>query len=93
MSRTRASQFIGPLADPTKPNIYPTQVLAKRVSRGSRSNTYYLSVEPWDPITQADEISVSGARYGATTSTGETVCVYVGKGALPVLSGSTARPV
>jgi hypothetical protein len=78
-----AGMEIDVLADPTKPNIYPTQVLGKRVSYGSKTNTYYLSVEPWGPITEAAEISVSGARYGAT-STGGTVCVYVGKGALRV---------
>jgi hypothetical protein len=78
-----AGMEIDVLADPTKPHIYPTQVLGKRVSRGSRTNTYYLSVEPWGPITEAGEISVSGARYGAT-STGDTVCVYAGKGALGV---------
>src|SRR5262249_36384092 len=71
------------LADSTKPTIYPTQVLQKRASRGSKSTTYYLTLGPWGAITGSDEISVSAARYHAT-QTGDTVCVYVGKGALHV---------
>lgn len=71
------------LADSTKPSIYTTQVLGKRMSHGSKSNTYYLGVGPWGPITGGDEISVSAARYDATRP-GDTVCVYVGKGALQV---------
>jgi hypothetical protein len=71
------------LADSTKPSIYPTQVLGKRVSRGSKSTTYHLRVGPWGPITGDYEIGVSAARYGATR-TGDTVCIYVGKGALQV---------
>jgi len=71
------------LADSSKPSIYPTQVLGKRVSRSSRSSTYYLRVGPWGPITGGDEIAVSPARYRATR-TGDTVCVCVGKGAFRV---------
>jgi hypothetical protein len=71
------------LADSTNPTIYPTPVVGKRVSRGSRSRTYHLKVGAWGPITGDDEISVSAARYGAIR-VGDTVCIYVGKGALQV---------
>jgi hypothetical protein len=71
------------LADSITPSVYRAQVLGKRVSRGSKSSTYYLRVGPWGPIAAADEISVPAARY-ATTRTGDTVCIYVGKGALRV---------
>ena len=71
------------LADSTRPTIYPTQVLDKRVSRSSKSTTYTFRVGPWGPMTGGNEIGVSAARYSATR-TGDTVCVYVGKGALYV---------
>jgi hypothetical protein len=71
------------LADSAKPVVYMTEVLAKRVFRGRKSNTYYLRVKPWGPITDADEITVPAGRYGATR-TGDTVCVYVGEGAFRV---------
>jgi len=71
------------LADSTKPSIYVTQVLGKHLSRGSKSTTYYLTVAPWGRITRNDSISVSAARYRAT-STGDTLCVYLGKGAFKV---------
>jgi len=70
-------------ADSTKPRIYSTQVLAKRVDRGSRSNTYYLRVAAWGPFTGGQEIGVDAGRYDATR-TGDTVCIHVGKGALRV---------
>lgn len=71
------------LADSSPATIYHTQVLAKRASHGSKSTTYYLKVGPWGPITGADEISVPASRFHAT-HTGETICVYVGRGALLV---------
>lgn len=71
------------LADSSKPSTYVTQVLGKRVNHGSKSTTYYLTVGPWGPITQNDEISVPAARYG-TASIGDTICVYLGKGAFKV---------
>jgi hypothetical protein len=71
------------LADPSKASIYPTRVLGKRVYEGTKWSTYSLTVGPWGPISQADEIFVSAARY-RLVRTGDTVCVYVGKGALVV---------
>lgn len=71
------------LADSTKPSIYATQVLGKRISHGSKSTTYYLTVGPWGPISHDDEISVPAARYRATDM-GDTICIYLGKGAFKV---------
>lgn len=78
-----AALEIDVLADSTKPSIYVTQVLGKRINHGSKSTTYYLTVSPWGPITQNDEISVPAARYG-TAGIGDTICVYLGKGAFKV---------
>jgi hypothetical protein len=74
---------INVLGDSSRPDVYPTQVLGKRVSRGSKSSTYYLRVGPWGPLTAGGEISVPASRY-RTTLAGDTVCVFVGKGALQV---------
>ena len=71
------------LADSSKPSMYATQVLGKRINHGSKSTTYYLAVGPWGPISQDGEISVPAARYRAT-DTGETICIYLGKGAFKV---------
>ena len=71
------------LADSTKPSIYATQVLGMHISRGSKSTSYYLTVRPWGPITQNEEIGVPAARYLAT-SIGDTICAYLGKGAFEV---------
>jgi hypothetical protein len=71
------------LADSTKPSIYATHVLGKRISHGSKSTTYYLTVGPWGPFTHDREIGVSIAQYRAT-GMGDTVCIYLGKGAFKV---------
>lgn len=71
------------LADSSKPGIYATQVLGKRVNHGSKSTTYYLAVGAWRPNRRNEEISVPVTRFDAT-SIGDTVCIYAGKGALRV---------
>jgi hypothetical protein len=75
---------INVLADPTVASIYPTQVLGKDVSSGSRSTTWYLRVAPWGPVTGAEKVSVSAAQYQAAR-TGDTVCMYLGAGAFRVV--------
>jgi hypothetical protein len=71
------------LADSTKPSIYVTHVISKRINHGSKSTTYYLTVEPWGPIAHNEEIRVSAARY-RTADVGDAVCIYLGKGAFKV---------
>ena len=66
------------LADSTLPNVYATQVLGKRVSRG-KSSTFYLRVAPWGPVTEAADVTVSAGRYQATRI-GDRVCVFLGSG-------------
>jgi len=78
-----AGLTIDVVADSTGLTMYSPQVLGKRVSRGSKSSSYYLQVSRWGPFTSGDEISVSASRYRAT-HTGETICVYAGKGAFNI---------
>jgi hypothetical protein len=64
-------------------NQYRVAVLARHVSRGSKSTTYYLTLAPWGPRTQPKDVSVSWALYSRTPS-GATVCVHQGPGALDI---------
>jgi hypothetical protein len=62
--------------------IYRVHVLGKHISRGSRSSTYYLYVEPWGPFdTPIRSIRVSGSVYRATSG-GDLVCVELHPGTL-----------
>jgi hypothetical protein len=74
---------INVLADATTPSIYPTQVLGKHSSRGSKSTTWYLRLAPWGPIRTVEDVSVSAARY-RVTRTGDTLCMYLGAGAFRI---------
>ena len=69
--------------DPADPRIYPVRVLAKHVTRGSKSTTRYLKIGPWGPYPEGDEVGVSAGRY-RETQPGEVVCVYLGTGALGI---------
>lgn len=62
---------------------YRVAVLARHVSRGSRSTTYYLTLAPWGPRTEPKDVSVSWTLYNRTPS-GGTVCVHQGPGALDI---------
>lgn len=70
-------------ADPTAARVYPVRVLAKHVTRGSKSTTRYLKIGPWGPFPQGEEVGVSAGRY-RTTQPGDVVCMYLGSGALGI---------
>lgn len=69
-------------ADLSAPQIYTAQVLGGYVSRGSRSTSYYLNLEPWGPY-QANnsQMKVSATRFYATRQ-GDVVCLALHPGAL-----------
>lgn len=70
------------VADQGSTQTYRVHVLGKRVSRGSRSSTYYLYVEPWGPFNPPiHSIRVSGSVYRATGE-GDLVCVGLHPGTL-----------
>ena len=69
-------------ADPSTPQTYSAQVLGGHVTRGSRSSSYYLKLEPWGPYADATpEMKVSARMYYATRP-GDLVCLALHEGAL-----------
>lgn len=71
---------INALADPG-PSVYKTTVVRKE--GGAKAEVDYLVLAPWGPITRAEYVRVSGARFEAT-QVGDTVCMYFGVGALRI---------
>ncbi len=69
-------------ADRSAPQTYSAQVLGGHVSRGSRSTSYYLELEPWGPYAGVNpEMKVSASMYYATRP-GDLVCLALHEGAL-----------
>jgi hypothetical protein len=71
------------LADRSTPREYQVRVLDKHVSESSHVKSWYLTVEPWGPLAQRDDIGVSEAQYQRTRQ-GDTVCVLLRSGALQI---------
>lgn len=66
--------------DTSVPEQHRAQVYDKRVSRGSKSTSYYLSVTPW--LTgAAEEISVGRSMYD-DVALGDSITIYLQKGYL-----------
>jgi hypothetical protein len=68
------------LFDDSPGSTYQTVVLDKRISHG-KSNTYYLRLAPWGPITAAYETDVPSRIYGSYTPS-DTVCLGLHPGLL-----------
>ncbi|HYH15874.1 MAG TPA: hypothetical protein VD794_11665, partial [Flavisolibacter sp.] len=58
--------------DDSVPEVYTTQVLDKRISKGRRSTTYYIEVAPWGHHLDKEEISVPRSQYDEL-NVGDTV--------------------
>ena len=71
------------LADDSVPRVFPTKVVEKRVDGDVKWTTWYLTLKPWGPVAQADEVSVSKSLYQAIRP-GDTVCVVLRSGALRI---------
>jgi hypothetical protein len=72
------------VADRSAPQTFTAQVLGGHVSRGSRSTSYYLILEPWGPYAAVNtQMEVSGTMYYATRQ-GGIVCLALHAGALRV---------
>jgi hypothetical protein len=69
------------IADRSAPQVFQVVVLAKHASEDSRSTTWYLTLNPWGPVTTREDVSVLGALYRATRP-GDTVCVLLRRGAI-----------
>jgi hypothetical protein len=68
------------LFDNTEPEIFSSEVTDKETSSG-KSPTYYLTLKPWGPRTEAKGVTVTKEEYEATEK-GDTVNVYLRQGLL-----------
>ena len=66
--------------DSAPASVYRSAIEGMRISHG-KSTSYYLTLAPWGPQTQADEVDV-GRRFYRTVSRGEIVCVLLHPGFL-----------
>jgi hypothetical protein len=71
------------LADRSAPRVYPVVVASKHLSEDSKRTTWYLTLNPWGPVTENKDVSVSAARY-RLTGPGDTVCVLLRPGAFGI---------
>lgn len=71
------------LADQSVPRVFRTEVLEKHVNEDRHWTTWYLTLKPWGPVAEADEVSVSKALYQLMRP-GDTVCVLLRSGALQI---------
>lgn len=69
--------------DRSTPQTYKAEVLDKRISKGNKSTTYYLKLNPWGPQKQIDENTVSSSFY-SDVEVGDTVSVNYYKGLLNI---------
>lgn len=70
--------LINGIGDQSKAEIYPVQIIGKRVSTG-KTTTYYLELEPWGPVKEEAETDVPGSLYDAV-SEGDVVYVHLRQG-------------
>ncbi len=71
------------LADQSVPRVFQTVVVEKRVDGDWKWRTWYLTLKPWGPVTDHDEVSVSKTLYQQTQA-GDTVCVLLRSGTLRI---------
>jgi hypothetical protein len=71
------------LADGSIPRVFPTVVVEKRVDGDWKWRTWYLTLKPWGPVTENDEVSVSKALY-EQMQPGNSVCVLLRSGAFRI---------
>jgi hypothetical protein len=66
--------------DEATPTTFPVRVTAKHIS-GGKSKEYRLTLEPWGPRTEMQDVTVTSDFY-ETVAAGQRVCVYLYPGAL-----------
>ena len=77
-----ATAMANAVLDHSASQIFPTEVLHKRISRG-RHTTWYVRLAPWGPQEQVSEVSVHSSLY-SSVQPGQTVCIYFHPGALKI---------
>ncbi len=73
--------FLNCQFDHSVPVIHRTSVVARRISRGRKHTSYYLTVSPWIDGRYSEEISVPSSTYGWHEE-GSTVLIGVRQGSL-----------
>jgi hypothetical protein len=68
--------------DSTPPSKHMANVMDKRISNG-KSTSYYLTLSPWGPVKESDEVDVSEDTY-AETELGDHVNIYLFKGKMEI---------
>jgi hypothetical protein len=68
------------VGDESTPTRFVVRVIGKHYTTG-RSRSYYLSLEPWGPVQQSNNLGVSKSIYDKTT-TGDQVCLELHPGRL-----------
>jgi len=71
------------LTDGSPPQVHRVRVLGKHEDESSHVSTWYLTLEPWGPVADSEDVSVSKAQY-RLTKPGDTVCVPLKSGALKI---------
>ena len=74
---------INALADRSIARVHRVKVLAEFVSESSKIKSWYLTLAPWGPVSESEDINVPEAQY-ERTKPGDTVCVQLKSGALQV---------
>jgi len=77
-----ASMIANVYFDRGEPAKHMTQVAAKRVSTDN-GKFFHLKLTPWGPRAESEEVSVGREIY-ARVATGDSVCVYLFRGAFGV---------
>lgn len=72
--------LINAMADESKPSVFVTEVVNKRISKG-KSHTYYLELKKWGALSKDEEVSVTHEKY-KQTEIGDSVRVHQYRGLL-----------
>lgn len=70
-------------ADQSTAQVYPVTVISKHKSGGGKGTALNLHLTPWGPFTYGDDATVTAALY-RSVKPGDTVCVYLKRGALRI---------
>ena len=71
------------LLDHSPADVYRTMILSKRISNGTKSTTFYLTLAPWGSRQDADNVRVSRSFYHSVQR-GDSICVNARPGALRI---------
>lgn len=68
--------------DESQPEIYSSEILDMRIDSG-KTTLYYIELEPWGPVTENEEVSISKSLY-QRLRVGESVNIYLMNGKMNI---------